>query len=231
MDRINRLIEKFDIKLDSAKYVIEEEDKIVAKYKFDCFFSNIFHGRILQYGIFKGNDTIILIKPGQDGSLIGYKNKYYNLATYLNSKYGYTIVCCNNPYDRKYNSLEDAVNVIEEYVKEMNFEEYKIYFLGTSNGGVLGAKHCYLYPNIKRFLMLNPPLFIFFNNMKEGLKKFDGEKIVFLYGDLDPSYMFTWLLDLVGNDKISYNILEDEDHNLSNNHYTLEELVEKYLIN
>ena len=46
MDRINRLVEKFNISLDDAKYVIEEENKILLNHKFDILFSNIFNGYI-----------------------------------------------------------------------------------------------------------------------------------------------------------------------------------------
>ena len=55
--------------------------------KFDQVFGRIFYNSVIEYGIIKGNNQILFIKPGQDGSLQGYKNKYYNLAKYVNEKY------------------------------------------------------------------------------------------------------------------------------------------------
>ena len=112
----------------------------------------------------------------------------------------------------------------------MNFNSYQIYYYGTSNGGVLGARFSYLYPNIKRLLLINPPLFINYHKLKDGLLKFNNEKITLLYGTQDPSYKFVGLLDLIESNKISYDILENEDHNLSNNNYSLEYLVDNYLL-
>ena len=47
---------------------------------FDYYFEDAFFDAILQYGIIKGSNKILFIKPGLDGSLVGYKDKYYNMA-------------------------------------------------------------------------------------------------------------------------------------------------------
>ena len=205
---------------------------IKENYKeFSEVFSREFYGKKIQYGIIKGSNKILFIKPGQDGSLTGYKDKYYNLAKYINNKYGYTVICSNNPYEAPYNPIEDAIVVIKEYALKMNFEEYEVYYFGNSRGGELGARYGYLYPVIKRMLLINPPLFINFHKMKRGLLKFNNERVVFIYGALDPSYKYVGLLDLVENDKISYKVIEGEDHNLSNGTYSLEYLLDNYLLN
>ena len=35
---------------------------------------------VIDYGIVKGNETIVFIKAGQDGSMYGYQNKYLKIA-------------------------------------------------------------------------------------------------------------------------------------------------------
>ena len=207
-------------------------NEIKEKYKeFTEVFSHDYYGKTIQYAIIKGSNKIVLIKPGQDGSLTGYKDKYYSLAKYINNKYGYTVFCSNNPYEAPYNPIEDAVVVIKEYALKMNFKEYEVYYFGNSRGAELGARYGYLYPVIKRMLLINPPLFINFHKMQRGLLKFNNEKIVFIYGSLDPTYKYVGLIDLIGNSKISYKVIEGEDHNLSNGSYSLEQLVDNYLIN
>ena len=54
---------------------------------------------IIDYGIIKGNGTIVFIKAGQDGSMYGYQNKYLKIADNINKKFGYTVICSSNPFD------------------------------------------------------------------------------------------------------------------------------------
>ena len=52
---------------------------------------------IIEYGIVEGNNTIVFIKAGQNGSLYGYQNKYVRMANNLNKKYGCSVICSSNP--------------------------------------------------------------------------------------------------------------------------------------
>lgn len=210
---------------------IELEEIKKTHPEYSLLFAREFCGSIIQYGIIKGNNKILFIKPGQDGSLVGYKDKYYNLAKYINKKYGMTVISSNNPYIKPYNPLDDAMQVINAYVKEMNYDEYEVYYLGNSCGGMLGARYSYLYSCIKNALLINPPLMINFHKMKDGVEEFDGKKLVFIYGSKDPSMNLIGLLDVIENKKVAYDIIEGEDHNFSKNKCSLEYLVEKYLIN
>ena len=36
------------------------------------------------YGIIRGNETIVFIKPGLGGSIYGYENKYFKIKKKLN---------------------------------------------------------------------------------------------------------------------------------------------------
>lgn len=196
---------------------------------FDYIFETDFKEYILEYGIIKGSSKIVVIKPGLEGTLLGKNDYHYKVAKLINKKYGYTVICSNNPNTNTKNTLEDLIRIINEYAKDMNYTDYDIYYFGDSNGGVLGARYAYLYPNIKRALLINPPLFISYHKLKDGMLKFNGDKMTFVYGTLDPSYKFVEILDNVGNDKISYVVLENKDHNLADDIELLESLLSDYL--
>ena len=201
------------------------------KYKeFDYLFEDDYNSTIIHYGIINGNNKILFIKPGLDGSLIGYKEKYYKLAKYINEKYGYTVVCSNNPSSKAKGTLYNAMDIIQNYIKFMNFTDYEIYYFGYSNGAVLGAIDAYKYPSITKLLLINPPLFINFDKIQRGIEGFKGSKITFVFGELDPSTKYIGLLDLLKKDNLSYYIVKGEDHNLSNDTISLEQLVEEHLV-
>lgn len=197
---------------------------------FDYLFEHDYYNKTLQYGIMNGSNKILLIKPGLNGSLLGDNEKYYNLAKYINKKYGLTVVCTNNPQDKENDPLNDALEVIDSYCSFMNYKDYEIYYLGSSNGAVIGAINAYKYKSIKRLLLINPPLFINYHKIQHGIENFKGNKITFIFGELDPSTKYVELLDLFKMDNLSYKILEGEDHNLANSTVSIEGLVEKYLL-
>lgn len=207
-------------------------NELIEQIYFDYIFETDFKDYILEYGIIKGSNKIVVIKPGLEGTLLGKNDYHYKVAKLINKKYGYTVICSNNPNPntKTTDTLEDLIRIINEYVNDMNYTDYDIYYFGDSNGGVLGARYSYLYPNIKRALLINPPLFISYHKLKDGMLKFTGDKMTFIYGSLDPSYKFVELLDLVDNDKISYVVLENKDHNLADDIELLESLLDEYLL-
>ena len=180
--------------------------------KFDIIFSKTIDNKEVNYGIIEGNNTILLIKAGQDGSMYGYQNKYLTIANNINKNYGYTVICSSNPL-RKSNPLEQTIKVIEDYCKQKEFKDYKIYYMGLSNGGYIGATYAHLYPKIKRILLINMPIFTNWHKIKKGLKQFDGEMAILIYGTLDPSYKYAEMITMINRDNIKLEIIENADHN------------------
>ena len=117
---------------------------------------------LIDYGIIKGNEIIVFIKAGQDGTMYGYQNKYLKIANSINKKYGYTVICSSNPFDGT-NPLDNAMKVIKDYCNEQQIEKYKIYYMGHSNGALIGAWFGINYPEIKRMLLVNGPIFLLLN--------------------------------------------------------------------
>lgn len=185
---------------------------------------------IIDYGIKKGNETIVFIKAGQDGSMYGYQNKYLKIANDINKKYGYTVICSSNPFDGN-NPLDNAMKVIEDYCNEEKIKNYKIYYMGHSNGALIGAWFGIKYPQIKRMLLINGPLMHNWHKTKDGIIKFNGERITFVYGSLDPSIRYTGLIEPMVDEKVKLEIIEGQDHHFSKDTFDFKQLPEKFLLN
>ena len=187
--------------------------------------SNFKDNIIIDYGIIEGNNLIIFIKSGQNGSLYGYQNKYIRMAKRLNKKYGCSVVCSSNPFDGE-NPLDDAMKVIEDYAKR--FDDYKIYYLGYSNGALIGAWFGTKYPKIKRMVLVNPPLMFNYYKTKEGTLSFKGESINYVFGEYDQSIGYVGLLKSLENDKIKVFIEKGQDHHFSKSDEEFQRIPEKY---
>ena len=181
---------------------------------------------IIDYGIVEGNNIIVFIKAGQNGSLYGYQNKYIKMAKRLNQKCGCSVICSSNPFDGN-NPLDNAMEVIEDYAKK--FDDYKIYYLGYSNGALIGAWFGIKYPKIKRMALVNGPLMYNLYKTKEGALSFKGESINFIYGEYDQSIGYVELLKSIENNKTKVFIEEGQDHHFSKSEEDFQKIPEKYL--
>ena len=194
--------------------------------KFDKEIHSNFNDEIIDYGIVEGNNIIVFIKAGQDGSLYGYQNKYIKMARRLNKKYGCSVICSSNPFDGN-NPLDNAMEIIEDYAKI--FGNYKIYYLGYSNGALIGAWFGVKYHKIKRMALVNGPLMYNFHKTKEGALSFNGDMISFIYGEYDQSIGYIDLLKNMENDKIKVFVEKGQDHHFSKSEESFQEIPEKYL--
>ena len=195
---------------------------------FDLKKSCAFLGRMIRYGIIEGSRTILFIKAGQDGSVYGYDNKYLKIARKINKKYGCTIICASNPFDGKNNPLDYDMNIVDDYCKKFN--DYKVYYMGHSNGGVIGAIWGYQYPQIKGMLLVNPPLFYNWHKIKAGLSAFRGDKCFVIIGELDSSHKYAQMIDLIKNDRVKVDTIKNADHNFTNSISDFMNLPETYLL-
>lgn len=183
--------------------------------KYDIETSSVFKENIIiNYGIVHGNNVVVFIKVGQDGSIYGYENKYLKMAYNINNKYGYTVICSSNPFDGD-NPLDIDLKVIRNYYKERNVNNYDIYYIGHSNGARIGILWGHKYPEIKKMLLINAPLFINWYKLKEGLIKIKDKEVYLIYGELDQSYKYTELLKPLLNDNIKLDIIFGADHHFT----------------
>lgn len=180
----------------------------------------------IEYGIIEGNNTIVFIKSGQNGSIYGYNNKYIKMAKRLNKKYKCTVICSSNPFDGN-NPLDNAFTVIEKYT--LKFEDYKVYYLGFSNGALIGTYFGINYPKIKRMLLVNMPLIYDINLIKNNLNNFNNEKVTIVYGSLDYSINLLENIKDIKSNRVDIKVILNEDHYFSKDEEDFYSLPEKYL--
>lgn len=178
----------------------------------------------VDYGfIFGGNrQKILLIKAGQDGSIYGYRNKYLKLACEMRDLYGFSVVCASTP-------SSDIIQMIQfAKVVKSEFEisgQTQIYFMGMSMGASIGCIGRALFPEISRFLLVNPPLMINTTRICRSAKAFDGDMMIFVFGSLDPSTHLAGLLKLHEHENMRVVIVPGQDHHFSRNDFQLMELM------
>ena len=178
------------------------------------------------YGIIRGNETIVFIKPGLGGSIYGYENKYFRISEKLNDTFNCTVIV--SPNEKKVD-FDTEMEFIKEYVTHNNLADYQIYYFGHSNGALIGMCNAYKYSQIKRLLLINAPLCINPQKTIDGIKMFAGEKMVLVFGDKDPSFHFVKLFSELSNEKVRFEIIPEADHNFKNKLELFMSLPEKYL--
>ena len=169
-----------------------------------------------------GRQKILLIKVGQDGSIYGYRNKYLKLACEMRDLYGFSMVCASTP-SSDINQMAQLAEVVKS-----EFEiggQTKIYFMGISMGASIGCIGRSLFPEISRFLLVNPPLMINTTRMCRSAKTFDGDMMTFVFGSLDPSAHLAGLLKLHERENMRVVIVSGQDHHFSRNEFRLIELM------
>ena len=159
-----------------------------------------------RIGIMKRFGHLVFIKTGWGGTIYGKDNKYLKLAAEIKDKFEYSVAVSANPSD----SICDLNEEIEAAISQLTTYD-KIIFIGVSNGALVGAQQGWKDPRIDAMLLIHGPLMINWHKTKKGIENFNGY-VRFLYGDLDPSYSYVELLNLIESDNYEYRILEGVDH-------------------
>jgi len=172
------------------------------------------------FGVIIGSSKLVFIKTGRGGSIYGYKNKYLNMAYDIRNKYGCTVVVSANPveYDCDLSMEMDYI------VNEILNPEY-IYYVGVSNGAVIGAQQGWKISGIKRMLLINGPLMINLHKFIAGLQKYEGEQMCLAYGDKDPSYPYLTCFDKKNIEKVAVRVIAGADHNFAGMEREMQQLV------
>lgn len=196
---------------------------------FDKIIKSEFNGKIIEHGIVQGDNTILLIKVGQNGSIVGYRDKYLKMAKNINSKYDATVICVSNPFDGK-NPLDITMDLIDELSEEKDWPNVRIYYLGISNGGLVGAWYGHLYPEIEKMMLVNMPIQVRnYNYTISGIKASEADEKILVYGELDHSCIYLDLLDeLISENDIKLEIVPGQDHNFTFGMTDFITLPEKY---
>lgn len=142
----------------------------------------------------------------------------------INDTFKYSVVVSANPEDSKCN-LEEEIRFAFGEIGEVD----EIYYIGMSNGAIIGAQQGYRIPQIKKMLLINGPLMINWLQTKKGLENFRGEKAEMLYGSEDPSYRYFELIENIDSDVVKSKCIRGVDHNFTGQYESLEWYVTKFL--
>ena len=178
----------------------------------------------IDYGfVFAGDrQKVLLIKAGQGGSIYGYRNKYLKLACEMRELCGFSVVCASTPSS----DISQMAQFAEVVKSEFEIGGHtQIYFMGMSMGASIGCIGRFLFPEISRFLLVNPPLMINTTRMCRSAKAFEGDMMTFVFGSLDPSTHLAGLLKLHESENMRVVIVPGQDHHFSRNEFRLLELM------
>ena len=169
-----------------------------------------------QYGIIYGNNIVVFIKAGLQSSCYGYENKYAKIGRLLNEKHGCSIISSSNPLGY-HTDFSGSMHFIRDYAIKQNLEDYKVYYIGHSNGGSLGIINSYHFSEIKKLVCINSPLMINPHLLIQGIKEFNGEKMYLVYGSKDPSFNLINPYSELESEKVEFVRVYNADHNFSEN--------------
>jgi len=201
---------------------------------FDLKVSALCNSVQIDYGIINGkfnqesSHIIVFIKAGLTGSIYGYENKYLKMARNLFGRYGVTVFVVSNP-EGTGNSIGHGLQIIENYCKARHIEQYGVYFVGISNGGVQGLFAFEQYPVIQKALLIGAPLNDRPDLIQKALVNFKGEKLYLVCGNKDPCFGLFKLYSELESEKVIFTAYMKVDHVFSGNTELFIKLPEKYL--
>ena len=181
-------------------------------------------GEKVNYGIIYGNEKIVFIKVGADGSIRGYQDKYLKMAHSVHDRLGATVICASNPYI-KYGHLEADRAMISKVVADCGFADYKVYFVGTSDGGYHNLLLAQQMPHAVKLLGINASL-IDKDDFVEKLHKIPNVKKILVYGTEDDDYEFVPTLQALEYENLEIITVEGVDHEFTGMVYEFVALID-----
>ena len=109
----------------------------------------------IQYGILFGNEKIVFIKAGTGGSIRGHQDKYIKMAHRIRDRIGATVICASNGDADPRDQLRADKFLIKKVIAERGFENYEMYFVGTSDGGYHSLLLTQQFPKTVKYLGIN----------------------------------------------------------------------------
>lgn len=175
----------------------------------------------VPFGYINGSDDVLIIKAGKGGDYRGYDNKYLRIATLINKKYGYTVICISNPID--VNNVAYDVEIISCVTRQLGIENPQFYFMGASDGAFKGLMLLSSGTKIERMLLINMPLMVNFYKTVACLSSSPNTSIRLVIGESDPSFPYVPFLRLKNITNLDIQTISGADHNFSG---MLDEMIE-----
>lgn len=156
------------------------------------------------------SDIILLIVPGIDGSVDGYKNKYKTIAENINSRFGATVIRMSNPSNMAGLHLRNLFEVLEFIENTYDLSTKTLYIMGHSLGAYMTSIVSLIFDYIDKILLINPATLID-NDVFDDLSQRPRQLNIFLISEQDPSFKLVDKFKEVGTVYIQPNA----DHHFS----------------
>ena len=177
---------------------------------YDKIISKTIDSEEINYGIIHGNEKIVFVKVGADGSIRGYQDKYLKMAHRVHERLGATVICASNPYI-EHGHLEADQEVISDVATGCGFADYEVYFVGTSDGGYHNLLLTKLVHKTVKLLGINASL-IDEDNFIEILQAPPHVKKILVYGTEDGDFDFVSVLQALECENLKVVTIEGADH-------------------
>jgi hypothetical protein len=166
----------------------------------------------INYGIIYGNEKIIFIEVGADGSIRGYQDKYLKMVHRVRKRLGATAICASNPCDVEYeDQLVADQTMISKVAVDCGVSDYEVYFAGTSDGGYHNLLLTQRVPQSVKLLGINASL-VDEDGFVEKLEKIPNVKKLLVYGTEDDDYDFVPKLQALECKNLEIITVEGADH-------------------
>ncbi len=156
---------------------------------YDKTYSITFGDEKIKYGILWGNEKIVFIKVGADGSIRGHQDKYLKMAHRVHARIGATVICASNSDLSGMTQLKADKTLIEKVIADLGLDHYELYFIGNSDGGDHSLKLSQQFPETVKFLGINSS-WTSIDDFLERIQSMPGVKKIFAYGAKDVDFDF-----------------------------------------
>lgn len=162
--------------------------------------------------------AILLTVPGVDGSVDGHEDKYARIAEAAQHEYGAAAVRMANPFISTFfweSNLREALHYVQENAEAIcGTAEFELRIMAHSAGAAIAGRIAWEYPFITHLLLVNPAANLGFEQIRDGLDKFQGNTTI-LVGSEDPNLAGTTQLGTLAD----INIIDGADHDFSGPHF------------
>ncbi|MBR5247622.1 MAG: hypothetical protein IKV27_01550 [Lachnospiraceae bacterium] len=166
----------------------------------------------IHYGILDGNEKIVFIKVGADGSIRGYRDKYLKMAHRVHDRLGATVICASNPCDVEYeDQLVADQAMISKVAADCGFSACEVYFAGASDGGYHNLLLAQRVPQTVKLLGINASQ-VNEDDFLEKLQAIPHITKCLVYGTKDDAKQFVPVLQTLESENLEILTVEGADH-------------------
>lgn len=166
----------------------------------------------LEYEVILGNEKIVFIKAGANGTVSGCKNKYYRMAQRLHERLGATVICASNP-DTPHRELDEQK--IRQTIHDRGFSDFEIYFIGNSDGAYHNLLLAKRFPEAVKLVGINSS-YITAPDLQEKLQDLPNVSKVLVYGTNDDDFdRVVPALEKTVCNNLSLKYVEGADHDFT----------------